>query len=521
MRTPPVPTCAFFVTVATLISCAGSDLPLTGGSDPTTGSILVIAQTGGVGTDTDGYLVQLDGAAQGAIGENVPVVLTGLTADEHTLALEGVVPFCAVEGGPARTVTVLAGDTAVVSFTISCRATGRIDVAVSTSGGTPDLDGYSVIVDGVLGPQIDPNGALSVPDVPAGTHAVSLSGLAFNCQVSDPNPLNGSVTTGAATPMRFAVSCRALAPWTPVVQAWARGTDEYHGQWDLFAVELESGAVTGLTQTREFSEESPELSPDRTQVAFVRTDDWDPRIGVVNVDGTDLRWLVAGGWPVTGSPRWSPDGSKLAFGRGSLHVINADGTGEKTLGSYTGARWSPDGTRFAAIGGPDDWNPDIWIVPADGGPQVNLTRSASPETEAVWSPDGRQLAFTRRTMRGQYGPGYYEDVWVMNANSLYQRRLTSSSGAPDYAGARRPRWSPDGKLVMFESSSLGYNEDIYTIRPDGTGLLNLTNTPDLSESGAEWSPDGTKILFRSEGEVSVLGGGVFIMNADGSGRVQL
>ena len=520
MRTPPVPSCAFLVTLATLVSCGDSDLPVTGGSGPTTGSILVIAQAGGVGADSNGYLLQLDGAAQGAIEDHVPVVLTGLTADQHTIALEGVVPFCAVEGGPARTVAVPAGDTAVVDFAISCRATGSIEVSVSTSGGTPDVDGYAVMVDGVLGPQIDPNGALSVPDVPAGTHAVSLSGLAFNCQVTDPTPQNGSVTTGAATPMRFAVSCRPLAPWTPVVQVWSAGADEYHGQWDLFAVELESGAVTRLLQTREFSEESPALSPDRTQVAFIRTDEWDRRIGIVNVDGTGLRWLIAGG--ATGSPRWSPDGSKLAFDRGILQVINADGTGEETLGPYTAARWSPDGTRFVAIGGPDDWNPDIWIVPGDGGPEVNLTRSAAPETEAVWSPDGRQLAFTRRTMRGLFGPGYYEDVWVMNANGLYPRRLTSSPGAPDYAGARRPRWSPDGKVVMFESTmSGGYNADIYTIRPDGTGLLNLTNTPDLSESTAEWSPDGTKILFRSEGEVSVLGGGVFIMNPDGSGREQL
>ena len=524
MRTPPVPFSALSFLIATLISCGGDDLVDTGG--PTTGSLRVTTQSGGVGADPDGYLLSLDGAAHGAIGDPAPVVLTGLPAGDHTVALDGVDPFCAVDGGPGRTITVPAGDTADVAFAVVCHATGSLEVSVSTSGGTPDLDGYAVSVDGAPGQPIAPNGTLQVADVAGGSHVVTLSGLAFNCQGGDPTPWSGSVSPGMATQVRFTVNCGTLAPWKPLYQAGRPGGDEYHGQLDVFAVDLERGTIIDLGRSP-FDDEEPALSPDRTRVAFAQADytGW-LGLAVVNVDGTELRTLVTPDWQGVRLPTWSPDGSSIAFTRGgSLSVINADGTGERSLGSFGyPVSWSPDGTRIAAVGGPEF--SDIWVVPVGGGQAVNLTRSATPEVEAVWSPDGQRLAFTRRTIRylnvvGPYNTAYYEDVWVMNADGSDQRRLTESSGALDFAGARRPRWSPDGKVILFESS-LVYEADLYTIRPDGTGLTNLTNTPDIGEGYADWSPDGSRIVFTSGSEPDYPGpDAVFMINADGSGRTNI
>jgi Tol biopolymer transport system component len=522
MRTPPVPFSAISLIIATLISCGGDDLAGTGGPGPPTGSLRVTTRSGGVGADPDGYLLGLDGAEQGAIGDPAPVVLTGLPAGDHMVALDGVVLFCAVEGGPGRTITVPAGDTADVAFTVICRATGSLEVSVSTSGGTPDLDGYAVSVDGAPGLPIAPNGTLNVDELASGSHVVTLSGLAFNCQGGDPNSWSGSVSPGAATSVRFTVNCGTLAPWRPVYQAWRPGGDG--GQLEVFAVDLEKGVVINLSQSPDLDDEDPALSPDGSRVAFARADDTE-RLGlaVVNVDGTELRTLATADWPNVHLPTWSPDGSRIAFTRGaSLYVINADGTGERYVGPFgPPANWSPDGTHIAAVGGPDFRSPDIWVLPAGGGQSVNLTPSATPEVEAVWSPDGRRLAFTRRTMRDLKMRTYYEDVWVMNADGSDQRRLTESSGAVDYAGARRPRWSPDGKLILFESS-LGYEPDLYTIGPDGTALTNLTNTPDIGEAYADWSLDGSKIVFVSQSEPDYPGpDAVFMINADGSARANL
>ncbi len=69
-------------------------------------------------------------------------------------------------------------------------------------------------------------------------------------------------------------------------------------------------------------------------------------------------------------------------------------------------------------------------------------------------------------------------------------------------------------LIAFQSDRDG-NEEIYVVRPDGSGLANLTNHPD-GDYEPQWSPDGTKIVFR-RGEQ----GDIWVMNADGSGQTRL
>ena len=150
---------------------------------------------------------------------------------------------------------------------------------------------------------------------------------------------------------------------------------------------------------------------------------------------------------------------------------------------------------------------------------MNLTSSRTAEIDAVWSPDGQRIAFTRRTPAD--GVPYREDVWVMQSDGSNKLRLTESSGAPDYGGARRPRWSPDGKLILFEQNGLTYEQDLYTIRPDGTGLTNLTNTPDLTEIYGDWAPDGSKIIFAAGPDPAGGSDDVFIMDPDGSNRTNL
>ncbi|HEX6221628.1 MAG TPA: hypothetical protein VF115_11085 [Acidimicrobiia bacterium] len=77
------------------------------------------------------------------------------------------------------------------------------------------------------------------------------------------------------------------------------------------------------------------------------------------------------------------------------------------------------------------------------------------------------------------------------------RRLIDSPGADGFA-----RWSPDGERLVYVASRDG-NCEIYVANADGSGEINLT-TSDEDEIHPSWSPDGSEIVFSSEGELHVM-----------------
>jgi tricorn protease len=109
-----------------------------------------------------------------------------------------------------------------------------------------------------------------------------------------------------------------------------------------------------------------------------------------------------------GRATWSPDGRRIAYvrGLGDLHVMKADGSGDETLVRHwdlDSFAWSPD-SRWLAFGRADrDFNTDIWLVPAEGGEAVNVTRHPAYDENPVWSPDGRRLYWS--TTRHAHDPG--------------------------------------------------------------------------------------------------------------------
>lgn len=128
---------------------------------------------------------------------------------------------------------------------------------------------------------------------------------------------------------------------------------------------------------------------------------------------------------------------------------------------------------------------ELRVMHADGSGQRVLTRDAWQE--AVWSPDGRKIAFARgsRSCRAGVGCVGNTDLYVMNADGRLQRRLTR---APRDNSA--PAWSPDGRKIAFLSTRDG-NPEIYVMNPDGTEQRNLTRNP-TEDRLVAWSPVRTK-----------------------------
>lgn len=309
----------------------------------------------------------------------------------------------------------------------------------------------------------------------------------------------------------------------------------------------------------------PQISPDGTRIAYVRrsndimTDRARSTIWLIDVrSGEEV--LVAGG-PAADAfgPRWSPDGTRLAYvstegGGAQLWVRRLAGGGEPArlttlLSSPSNLTWSPDGRMIAYVmlvegdkprlgtapaGKPEGatWAPPleihellkyradgagylkpgfekIFIVPATGGAPRQLTFGPYHDGGPLsFSRDGRKLYFGANRQSDWETDPVESEVHELDIASGTVIALTSRDG-PDAA----PAVSPDGRLIAF----LGYddrgrayeNAQLYVMNADGSGRRSLTPGWDHSASAIQWAADGRAIYaqydVRGETRVARIG----------------
>jgi Tol biopolymer transport system component len=265
----------------------------------------------------------------------------------------------------------------------------------------------------------------------------------------------------------------------------------------LFAMNPDGSHVRQITHPpKGWRDDVPEWSPDGTKVTFYcqRLNETMSRIAVLNLQTGDVREVTHCG-PDQGwteehpappgrcvadiDPAFSPDGQSIAF----LRFIGPD----KRCCGFTG----------------------IWIVGLDGSNPHQVT-NVDPKLPAAYedygpafSPDGRTLVFDRLQRKkapklvklGVEEP-YYHAVFVQSLDS---------SGSPEDAHQitpwkmncqDHPEFSPDGKLVLFRCPPRGHDpswggpSNLYWVHPDGTGLHQLTRSPNDEQYylGSSFSP---------------------------------
>ncbi len=197
-------------------------------------------------------------------------------------------------------------------------------------------------------------------------------------------------------------------------------------------------------------------------------------------------------------PQWSPNGERIIFGLG---VFNAFFNG------FHGLFLKPEDRQEGGA--------QIAMVHPDGSGFRELTSGPNNNGFPSMAPDGRRFVY--RT----FGP-QGEGLRIMDVDTT--KVTTLSNGYDNF-----PLWSPRGDLIMFSRQAQG-DYEIYTIKPDGTGVRRLTRSRG-NDAHMAWSPDGTSIAFAStrmgfKDEITYTDapqpyGEIFVMRADGSGVQQL
>ena len=141
---------------------------------------------------------------------------------------------------------------------------------------------------------------------------------------------------------------------------------------------------------------------------------------------------------------------------------------------------SPDGKTIALTR-----SGQIVLLPAEGGWPVPLTSTQGGKSGLAWSPDGKRIAYA--------GQG---SIWVVSASGGVPHRLTNApagGGDPRQATDRAPRWSADGRWILFQSGRRGINS-LLVVSADGSTTSFLTSAKEDAEAG-RWSPNGDEIVY--------------------------
>ena len=197
-------------------------------------------------------------------------------------------------------------------------------------------------------------------------------------------------------------------------------------------------------------------------------------------------------------------------GNNEIYRMNADGTNQQRLTNSaegeSGAFWSPNGQKIVFTRQISSTVRQIWTMNADGTNQTRLSAATIFETAFRYSPDGQKILFARSAAVNQ------QSIWTMNADGTNKTPLTSDTTVVD----KSAEWSPNGsKIVFSRCPAATFICDIYTMNFDGSSLTN--RTPDFADDDdfPKWNFDGSKIIFM-RGSTNVGYRDVHSMNADGS-----
>jgi hypothetical protein len=454
----------------------------------TAGGLSVTATTTGPQQDADGYALQVDGGSAQPLGIGGSVVVTGLAAGDHEVGLQGVADNCTVAGENPRAVTVVAGAIAETLFEVTCVATlGGITVSTSTTGPGTDDDGYTARVDAGPEQPVGQNGTVAFTEVTAGTHSVTLGGVATNCVVEGDNPRSVEVPVGDPVSVAFRVSCTSgVSQWTTMTS----GTDaDLPDVWGTSASDM---FVVG------------ELPVDRNgDVASV----------ILHFDGA----------------AWAPQFSEIdlmlrgVWGSGSndVYAVGFDFAGDARMLRFDGTRWA-EVPGFAAGAREEIALFSLWGSSATDIFAVGSTFDGVDRTSLIFHYNGG--GWERMAVTGPVAPAL-ADVWGSSPTDVYAVGRDAGTQAGVILHYDGGGWSPVLQLqgLLLNAVWGTAEDDVYAagFRVDRNfnviGVILHFDGTDWSEADIPPSDVINELWASAADDVFAVGAGGAVLHFDGSG----
>lgn len=295
----------------------------------------------------------------------------------------------------------------------------------------------------------------------------------------------------------------------------------------------------------------PQTSPDHSRIAWVVTtiddehDTYRSAIWVAQADGSQPRQLTSGTWRDS-SPRWSPDGRRIAFVSNREPMLAPPDDDDKTM-EPSDENATGNGKGKAAPDATKTKHPNqIWVIRLDGGEAMQVTNHRHGASSPSWAPDGTALAFTgsdavtgdddftapmtkggvademilQDTVYRFDGRGWrdrYSHIWAVALDAGEMRQLTFGDVFDS-----DPQWSPTGEHIAFVANRRGDRRErprgraIHVVPAAGGDVRALTDD-DVSLDMPAWSPTGDRLAFlgHTDGTDNTKNVLIWTVSADG------